>query len=172
MRNSENLSCGSDTPMAVNTHSGHRRTPWHTAIEEKNLTQLQWLINKWPDDIDISGGLTGETPLAYACYRPPGGGFIDGVRLLLEAQADVHADPRTDKTPLHFAAQFNNLDICDLLLEHGADPTQTQPLSGKNAAGFAHAAGFKELSEHLVVRAEDYKRLGPPAGSQPKYIDN
>ena len=55
----------------TNTAWGGRRTAWHDAINDKDLKKLEWLIKKWPDDIEISGGQHGESPLMWACYKPP-----------------------------------------------------------------------------------------------------
>eukprot|EP00966_Prymnesium_polylepis_P024634 568456-Prymnesium_polylepis.1 len=130
--------------MAVsNTAWGGRRTAWHDAINDKDLKKLEWLIKKWPDDIEISGGMHGESPLMWACYRPPPTGFPEGVKLLLEAQAEVNSQWETMKSPLMFAAQFNHGEIADTLLENGADPTLVNPVTGKDAVGWAAGAGFK-----------------------------
>ena len=143
--------------MAYNNPGLGRRTAWHDAIEAKDLNKLEWLINKWPDDIEITGGLSGETPLMYACYRPPPTGFPEGVRLLIENDAELDTERGTGKTALMFAAQFNHADIAEQLLQAGADPTITHAVSGKSASGWAAGAGFKELGVQLQERTDDYR---------------
>ena len=156
----------------TNTAWGGRRTAWHDAINAKDLQKLEWLIKKWPDDIEISGGQHGESPLMWACYKPPPTGFPEGVRLLLQNDAEVNSQWETMKSPLMFAAQFNHGDIADTLLEFGADPTLVNPITGKDAAGWAAGAGFKELGLELQAKTEDYrvKVLGQSPGQQVKAL--
>lgn len=76
---------------------------------------------------------------------------------MLEAKAEVNSQWETMKTPLMYAAQFNHGDIAETLLEHGADPTITHHITGKDAAGWAAGAGFKDLAIELQNRTEEYK---------------
>ncbi len=71
-------------------------------------------------DVEHEGGRLGM-PLHFACYH----GTIEIVRILLDAGADVNAQPKKigtnyHGTPLHNAASGGRADIAKLLLEHGA----------------------------------------------------
>ena len=52
---------------------------------------------------------------------------VDGVALLIDLGFDVNAINRLDRyhesAPLHEAAATGNLEVIELLLAHGADPT-------------------------------------------------
>ncbi|KAF8497808.1 ankyrin repeat protein [Russula emetica] len=52
-----------------------------------------------------------------------GDNFKDGsvLRLLLERGADINAQNRGGRTPLHFASITGKLEAVRLLLKHGAD---------------------------------------------------
>ena len=60
-----------------------------------------------------------RTPLHFACAS----GQIKIVKLLVEADSDLEAHEKkpTCLTPLHYTALRNHDDVCEYLLEKGAD---------------------------------------------------
>lgn len=82
------------------------------------------------------------------------------VRLLADAQLSelrdfarserVHAVDGKNDTPLHIAARWGKLALCDLLIKHGADPDAKNAL-GETAAQVAAAEGHLDLSELLLA---------------------
>lgn len=66
--------------------------------------------------------LRNQTPLAGAAFK----GFTDIAQILIDqGAAEVNAVTPDGKTPLMFAAMFNQIEILELLLSKGADPTST-----------------------------------------------
>lgn len=51
-----------------------------------------------------------------------GDGHLEGVRLLLEAQADVNVRCSRKRTPLIYAAAGGSAEVIEALLDHGANP--------------------------------------------------
>lgn len=62
-------------------------------------------------------GDDGDTPLHALLWR----GDTEGVRILIEAGADVNALGDMSETPLHVAVTMENLESVGLLLAAGAD---------------------------------------------------
>uniref|UniRef100_A0A6U5HXI2 Uncharacterized protein n=1 Tax=Calcidiscus leptoporus TaxID=127549 RepID=A0A6U5HXI2_9EUKA len=128
-----------------------RRTVLHTAIEKKDLKEVERLLARG-EDIELSGGMYGETPLMYAVYK--NGGWPAGVRLLLEKKADVNATLGMERTPLMIAGEFNRQEIAQNLIEAGADAT-LKYIDGRDAAAWALKYNHKEIASTLeaeVVR--------------------
>mmetsp|Transcript_11450 Transcript_11450/g.24725 ORF Transcript_11450/g.24725 Transcript_11450/m.24725 type:complete len:168 (+) Transcript_11450:345-848(+) len=140
--------------MALNTGLVHgRRTVVHSAIDRKDLAALERLLDKG-EDIEISGGMYGETPLMYAIYK--NGGFPDAVRLLIQRGADVNATVGMQRTPLMIAAEFNRVDIAQDLIAAGADAT-IKYLDGRTAAGWARRYDHKQLA--ATLEAEEARQV-------------
>ena len=140
---------------APNDPGRGRKTPVHTAIDKKDLAQLEKVLTKWPDDIDISGGMHGETPLQHAVYK--NGGWLEGVVFLLERGADINATKGMRRTPLMIAGEFGRVEIAERLVAAGADCKVTS-LNGRDAAGWAKAYEHEELSE-VLAKAKDQQLL-------------
>ena len=70
------------------------------------------------------------------------------VRWLIEAGADVNARQQMDYTPLMGAAANARLDILEMLLAHGADPS-LKTTDGKTAAQLAREHGHEEVAMRL-----------------------
>ncbi|WP_072338513.1 sigma-70 family RNA polymerase sigma factor [Devosia enhydra] len=96
------------------------------------------------------------------------------VRLLADAQLSdlrdfarserVHAVDGKSDTPLHIAARCGKLALCDLLIQHGADPNAKNAL-GETAAQVAAVEGYLDLSELLQALESDVPedQSEPPA---------
>ena len=67
---------------------------------------------------------------------------------LVEAGADVNARQQIDYTPLMGAAANARLEILDLLLAHGANPSM-KTTEGKTAADLARDHGHGDLADRL-----------------------
>ena len=76
---------------------------------------------------------------------------IDGVRLLVEAGADVNARQHGGYAPLHSAASRGDVALIDLLLDRGADPNAAAD-DGKRPIDFARERGHAQAAEHLRAR--------------------
>lgn len=78
-------------------------------------------------------------------------GRIGAVDTLLDAGVDINARVSRvyEPTALHEAAWYNHRRLVDRMLQRGADPTITDTQFNGTAAGWAHHAGHKELSQHI-----------------------
>jgi RNA polymerase primary sigma factor len=77
-------------------------------------------------------------------------GAAESVSLHLRAGNDVNAIDDKGRSPLILAASRGRLDICQLLLEEGADPTILD-YQGNDALGLAQACGQNEIIALLAV---------------------
>eukprot|EP00933_Yihiella_yeosuensis_P047696 TRINITY_DN4360_c1_g2_i1.p1 TRINITY_DN4360_c1_g2~~TRINITY_DN4360_c1_g2_i1.p1 ORF type:complete len:283 (-),score=40.55 TRINITY_DN4360_c1_g2_i1:175-1023(-) len=97
------------------------------------------------------GDLTNVTPLHYASRC----GQLKAAAALLDAKADVA--PRTsdsDRTPLHAAAEQGHVDVCKLLIQHGANINESD---GKiwTPLHWACASSREECALFLVESGAD-----------------
>jgi ankyrin repeat protein len=110
------------------------------------LGRADELRERLADDPDLATAWTGDgfTALHYAAF------FADAatVRVLLDAGADVAAVARGELTvqPLHSAVAAGALEVCAVLLAHGADPDARHagytPLEAALHAGNEPLAGL------------------------------
>lgn len=64
------------------------------------------------------------SPMHYACYQDGPSLNLDIFKLLHKADADlIHDEDNIGRTPLHYAAEFGMLELVNLLLDFGANPT-------------------------------------------------
>jgi ankyrin repeat protein len=85
--------------------------------------------------------------LRYALRVASGAGQRDAVALLLDLGADLHGHGRV--TPLHLAALRGHGDVCDLLLERGADATLRDPEHDATPSQWAAYGGHPELAARI-----------------------
>ena len=113
------------------------------------LDEDQTLANAYGDD--------GFQPLPLACFY----GHLDAARLLLERGADPNTLARNEHirtNALHAAAASENKDaqtrfeLCELLLEHGADPSIPQGGDRFRAIDSARQNGDERLERLLRER--------------------
>jgi uncharacterized protein len=102
-------------------------------------------------------GEDGFQPLGLACFF----GHVEATRLLLERGADPNTLARNEHiqtNALHAAAASENKDeatryeLCELLLEHGADPEIAQGGNEFRAVDAARANGDDRLERLLLER--------------------
>lgn len=87
---------------------------------------------------------------------------------MVELGVDVNARSLTDHTPLHFAAASGNIELVDLLIQKGADPT-AETADGVTALQIATDAGHAAAAE--VLRAHQGKKdnfVTPAAANAPQ----
>ncbi|XP_066264208.1 ankyrin-1-like [Branchiostoma lanceolatum] len=110
---------------AVNQKAHDGATPLHLAIEasvrrcarQDRMAVVQLLID---NGADLTSQKHGLTPLHLAAEA----GFIDVVKMLVEAGADIHAEAlKTGLTPLDMAIHTNKQDIVDYLVARAESDT-------------------------------------------------
>src|SRR3990167_11404573 len=60
----------------------------------------------------------GYTPLIETCIMDD----IEKAKVILDYKPDIHFPDLIGHTALHWAVDNNNLELCELLLKHGANP--------------------------------------------------
>jgi ankyrin repeat protein len=78
-------------------------------------------------------------------------GNVAGVELLARLGYDVNL--RDGQAALHLAAYYDNREVCELLIELGADPAIRDTSFDAPAAGWAHHAHHDELAAWLEERS-------------------
>ncbi|XP_024525357.1 ankyrin repeat, PH and SEC7 domain containing protein secG isoform X5 [Selaginella moellendorffii] len=92
-------------------------TPLHRGSSAGEVDAARWLLKQKGVDANCRDNI-GSTPLYWAASR----GRADVVALLIrEGNADPSA-PNAHRSPLHVAAGWRHLSVCDELLKAGADP--------------------------------------------------
>ena len=92
--------------------------------------------------------LLGETPL-LAAVRAPGVAPLEIVRVLLSARAEPgHVDALAGETALMEAACRGEVELCQVLIDGGADPAQKN-LHGLTARDLAAESGHKAVTRLL-----------------------
>ena len=87
-----------------------------------DVDRISAILDVDPALVSERGLLRGHTGLRTALHHAVSGRHEAAVRLLLARGADPNVrDEGDDATPLHFAAEQNELGIISLLVEHGAD---------------------------------------------------
>jgi hypothetical protein len=77
-------------------------------------------------------------------------------RLLIEYGADVNKPDKKLDTPLIYAAELDNLEICKILIDRGADPLQAN-LKEKRASGYAFHYDESLTYKYLLSMEKQYK---------------
>lgn len=105
-------------PDVVRRHSHDGWTLLHLAAFFRHVDAVRLLLQRGADVRAVSTNPMRNTPLHAALAGPLP---IQGLRLLLDAGADVNARQHGGYTALQSAAQHGHIDVIDLLLERGAD---------------------------------------------------
>jgi hypothetical protein len=75
------------------------------------------------------------------------------VRLLIEFGAEVNKPDQKQNTPLIYAAELNNLNMCKILIDRGADPLHAN-LNGKRAIDYAFLYSESYAYKYLLSMEE------------------
>jgi hypothetical protein len=105
-------------PQHVNATGGTYMTPDTAALSRRHF-QLACLLHRHGSSVDPRDN-TLWTPLHYAAWS----GDVELVRVLIELKADIGAQSRSAKTPLHIASNSyspNGPTVARYLLERGSD---------------------------------------------------
>lgn len=92
------------------------QTPLHFAIRHRQLEILKLLIRAGADTTLVEG-LSGKTPLQYACEF----GNLDAVKCFIENEVNLNTFGWNNNTALHSCINMNRVEAINLLIEAGAD---------------------------------------------------
>ena len=82
-------------------------------------------------------------------------GDIAGVKAMLQAEPGlVHQTNELDKTPLHYAVHYKQVEMLPILLEHGAD-LNAKDITGLTPLHVAAIIGQRDSAEWLLAHGAD-----------------
>jgi ankyrin repeat protein len=123
-------------------------TPLHLAGFFGHVDAMQLLLERGANPHARSANAMANTPLHAVLAGPAG---IAGVRMMVDAGADVNARQHGGYTALQSAAQHGAVDIIDLLLDAGADVDAAAD-DGRRPVDFAREKGHAAAQAHLRSR--------------------
>lgn len=101
--------------VSINVLDFNKRTPLHYAVIHNKLETLKFLCQQPSTQLNIQDEL-GETALYIATVKPPA-----YVTALIKKKVNVDLANEDRLTPLHRACQEKNWQVCQRLLENGAN---------------------------------------------------
>jgi ankyrin repeat protein len=127
----------------VNVQDQKQRTPLIFAASAGHTPVVEYLIEAGAD-VDMRDK-DGQSALLYASKR----GFNETVALLLDKGADVNLQSaKRGVSALMLAAVWDNVELAELLLDHGANPQLTDTF-GRTARLLAEKKGNKDIARML-----------------------
>ena len=135
---------------------------WPTLIKTGSLRELRTAFKEGTPN--LSKDSRGYPLLHHACMRQDGG--FRAAKYLLAAGADPNErdSARFEQTALHLAAEQGDLELAELLLEHGAKPDE-QDYWGNGPVWKALHTGGLEVNAPRRGRWEQMVRLLVKAGA-------
>ncbi len=119
------------------------------AADRGDVIGLRQVLDAHPEVIDERGELPGHTGRRTALHF--GITHVVVVRLLLERGANPNIrDDGDHASPLHFAAESQDLEVIRLLIEHGADPVGEGTMHELDVLGWASAWDYVDARPDVV----------------------
>jgi ankyrin repeat protein len=135
----------------------------HILVRGRDINWLQYMLGRGarPD----TGDREGNTPLILAAQL----GWLDGAQALLDRGASANLGNSRGETPLIFAVQRRDMPMVRLLMQHRADPNETDHVSGNSPIDYARqdprAVAILRVLEG--TRQPSAAQLTGPAGPTP-----
>lgn len=148
-------------PKLVSSYSADGFTPLHLAAFFNQAETARVLLENQAPLSAVSRNDLAVMPLNSAA----GGRSDDVARQLVQAGANVNATQRHGYTPLHSAAQNDDVGLVDLLVEHGAS-RHARTDDGRTPADLAEAAGHPMLARRLRADAPRKRPIQPQPRSR------
>jgi ankyrin repeat protein len=132
----------------LNAVDGKGDTPLTVSIRKRH----DWVYFFLAEGADPNlPGPDGDTPLIVAARA----GFTGAAEQLLKRKAAVDAENKRGETALIVAVQARQVPIVKLLLEHGANPDETDNFQGRSARDYAKQ---NTRDRELLTLIESVKR--------------
>eukprot|EP00658_Telonema_sp_P-2_P032064 TRINITY_DN23840_c0_g2_i4.p2 TRINITY_DN23840_c0_g2~~TRINITY_DN23840_c0_g2_i4.p2 ORF type:complete len:171 (+),score=26.59 TRINITY_DN23840_c0_g2_i4:175-687(+) len=133
----------SNKPVGADT-STNRTSPFHDAVEQGNMEEIQTWIQRVRDVNMPDPGRAGATALHIASRR----GFVVVVEELHRAGAEIDAAGPWGMTPLQYATVFGHREVARLLVDLGAD-LSVRDQNGRTALDHALAEQQDDIAQDL-----------------------
>ena len=117
------------------------------AVSKNNSKEVKKLLEKNPDlKQEVTGG--------PALYNASENGYLEIVKILINAGVDVNLPVENGLTPLHISSHKGHVKVVEALIEAGADPNSAST-DGKTPLHFASLKGHVEVVEALITTKAD-----------------
>ena len=134
------------------------KTGLYYAIVDNQVEVAAYLLGNGADPNQVSGD---QSLLKWAIRHDR----ERILRLLIEFGADVNETDKKKNTPLIYAASLNNMEVCKILADRGADPLHTN-LRGKRASDFAYNYEDSKAYRYLKYMEQQSERGDSVASMQ------
>ena len=135
----------------------------HILVRGRDSAWLGYMLGRGarPD----TGDRDGNTPLILAAQL----GWLDGAEILLDRHASANLGNNRGETPLIFAVQRRDMAMVRLLLQHRADPNETDHVAGNSAIDYARQDPRAVAILHVLegTRQPSAAQITGPAGPTP-----
>ncbi len=128
-------------PDTINAVSDQGYSPLILACYYNQLEVIDLLMTY---DVKLVEEKGKPSALQATCYK----GFTAATGLLLEYGANPNMADANGTTPLIYAAQFNHVEIVQMLIDNRADRNYVDP-RGLTAADYAEKLGFTDIVDIL-----------------------
>jgi hypothetical protein len=133
----------------VNCVFSNGKTGLYYAIEYDQFRISGFLLNRGADpNLIVSNSSTLKWAIKSNRARI--------ARLLIEYGAEVNMPDSKQNTPLIYAAEYNNLEICKILIDRGADPLHSN-LNEKRASDYAFFYTESPVYQYLLSMEKQHE---------------
>lgn len=143
----------------IDAHDSCGRTTLAWAVEYGCADAVKMLLKYGANPHQLRPSVHGKSPLLHLVIAGPASqrsdaGFLDVVKLLLQAGVDVNAVDHEGWTPLHVAASWNLYSVIKELAHYGADSLNWTALTDDNqsALELSLGAGVNEEVQQLLLK--------------------
>jgi len=150
-----------DRGAKLQASAGSRHYPLHAAARAAQLEMLRLLLDRGADVNDTGGDGLGRTALMVAIIADSKGTHRKVIDALLGAKCDLTVMDRTGRTALNYAAERQNQDIANLLIDRGAKPSLYDAVAFGD--GLTAANMLKANPGLINLPFPDMKHLDPQA---------
>jgi hypothetical protein len=127
----------------INCVFSNGRSGLYYAIVYEQFNITEFLLQRGADpNLIVSGNATLNWAIKYNRARI--------ARLLIEYGAEVNEQDKNLNTPLIYAAEINNPEMCKILIDRGADPLHTN-LKEKRASDYAYYYNESPAYKYLLL---------------------
>jgi ankyrin repeat protein len=137
-------------------------TALHRAVASGQLYIANMLIDAGAD-LEAGGEPAQSHPLHLAALKNDAA----MASLLIDRGAEIDSRDSWGRTPLMIAASNRGVNVAEVLLDEGADPTAEETVYRDTAIHYATLAGDTEMVSLLLARGVDVNLLSDHAGESP-----